>query len=152
MNSRLRSSRFRQASSSPKPASKYGARNLRVFGSVARGEDRAKSDIDLLVDMDADGLIGPARPTRDGNGLGETSLIAIVAGLDYWMVERDGQRPPSFPSTGPTKAIASTVGDGPYSTAMRCTARAFIHHGVESSFVARRAADVAAGRPAGRGR
>ncbi|HWC35582.1 MAG TPA: helix-turn-helix domain-containing protein [Mycobacteriales bacterium] len=28
-----------------------GARNLRVFGSVARGEDTADSDIDLLVDL-----------------------------------------------------------------------------------------------------
>jgi predicted nucleotidyltransferase len=35
-------------------AAQYGARNLRVFGSVARGDDRAQSDIDLLVDMDPD--------------------------------------------------------------------------------------------------
>jgi predicted nucleotidyltransferase len=31
-------------------AAKHGARNVRVFGSVARGEARADSDIDLLVD------------------------------------------------------------------------------------------------------
>jgi uncharacterized protein len=30
--------------------SRYPVRNPRVFGSVARGEDRAGSDIDLLVD------------------------------------------------------------------------------------------------------
>ncbi len=30
-----------------------GATNVRVFGSVARGEDREDSDIDLLVDYDA---------------------------------------------------------------------------------------------------
>jgi uncharacterized protein len=30
----------------------YGARNVRVFGSVARGEDGANSDIDLLVSLD----------------------------------------------------------------------------------------------------
>jgi predicted nucleotidyltransferase len=35
-------------------AAQYGARNLRVFGSVARGDDRAQSDVDLLVDMDPD--------------------------------------------------------------------------------------------------
>lgn len=32
-----------------------GARDLRVFGSVARGEDRPGSDIDLLVDFDVAG-------------------------------------------------------------------------------------------------
>jgi predicted nucleotidyltransferase len=31
-------------------AAKHGARNVRVFGSVARGEARPDSDIDLLVD------------------------------------------------------------------------------------------------------
>ena len=33
-------------------ASKYGAYNVRVFGSVARGEADERSDIDLLVDME----------------------------------------------------------------------------------------------------
>ena len=28
----------------------HGARNLRVFGSVARGESKTNSDLDLLVD------------------------------------------------------------------------------------------------------
>ena len=31
---------------------KYGAHNVRVFGSVARGSAREDSDIDLLVEMD----------------------------------------------------------------------------------------------------
>jgi predicted nucleotidyltransferase/DNA-binding XRE family transcriptional regulator len=34
-------------------AREAGATNVRVFGSVARGEDDASSDIDLLVDYDA---------------------------------------------------------------------------------------------------
>ena len=33
-------------------AERRGARNVRVFGSVARGEDTAVSDIDLVVDLD----------------------------------------------------------------------------------------------------
>ena len=33
-------------------AAGYGASNIRVFGSVARGEADEKSDIDLLVDLD----------------------------------------------------------------------------------------------------
>lgn len=33
-------------------ANKYGAYNVRIFGSVARGEADANSDIDFLVDME----------------------------------------------------------------------------------------------------
>ena len=44
-------------------AAQYGARNLRVFGSVARGEAGADSDIDLLVDME------PGRNLFDMGGL-----------------------------------------------------------------------------------
>jgi len=32
-------------------AAAHGVRNLRVFGSVARGQDRPDSDVDLLVDL-----------------------------------------------------------------------------------------------------
>jgi predicted nucleotidyltransferase len=37
-----------------KVAELRGARNVRVFGSVARGEASVDSDIDLLVDMEPD--------------------------------------------------------------------------------------------------
>ena len=37
-----------------KVAASHGARNLRVFGSFARGEERPDSDIDLLVEMAVD--------------------------------------------------------------------------------------------------
>lgn len=33
-------------------AARHGASNVRVYGSVARGEARPASDIDLLVDME----------------------------------------------------------------------------------------------------
>ena len=33
-------------------ASIHGARNIRVFGSVARSEDTSDSDIDFLIDME----------------------------------------------------------------------------------------------------
>lgn len=37
-----------------KAAAGYGIRNVRVFGSAARGDARPDSDIDLLVDFDAE--------------------------------------------------------------------------------------------------
>ncbi len=40
-------------------AEQHGARNVRVFGSVARGDDTEASDVDLLVDLADDvGLVG----------------------------------------------------------------------------------------------
>jgi len=39
-------------------ASKYGASDVRVFGSVVRGTADEKSDIDFLVDLE------PVRPWR----------------------------------------------------------------------------------------
>ena len=44
-------------------ATTYGARNVRIFGSVARGEADAVSDIDFLVEMD------PGRSLLDLGGL-----------------------------------------------------------------------------------
>ena len=35
-------------------AARHGARNVRVFGSVARGDDNPGSDLDLLVEMERD--------------------------------------------------------------------------------------------------
>jgi uncharacterized protein len=35
-------------------AAHHGARNVRVFGSVARGETGPESDVDFLVDLDPD--------------------------------------------------------------------------------------------------
>lgn len=47
-------------------AERPGVRNVRVFGSVARGEDRDGSDIDLLVDVDDGvGLVGIAGLARE---------------------------------------------------------------------------------------
>lgn len=44
-------------------AASHGARNVRLFGSVARGEDASSSDIDLLVDLE------PGRGLLDLGGL-----------------------------------------------------------------------------------
>lgn len=63
-------------------AARRGATNLRVFGSVARGEDTESSDIDLLVDLAA--------------GIGLISLqqeIAEILGADIDIVPASGLKP-----------------------------------------------------------
>ncbi|WP_243663009.1 nucleotidyltransferase family protein [Hydrogenispora ethanolica] len=44
-------------------AARYGAFNIRIFGSVARGDDDEKSDIDFLVELE------PGRSLLDLGGL-----------------------------------------------------------------------------------
>jgi predicted nucleotidyltransferase len=44
-------------------AARRGARNVRVFGSVARGDQRSGSDVDFLVDFE------PGRSLLDLTGL-----------------------------------------------------------------------------------
>jgi len=63
-------------------AAEHGAYNVRVFGSVARGEAREDSDIDLLIDMQK------GRSMWDLIGLWQTlnervgcEVNVIVAGL-----------------------------------------------------------------------
>jgi hypothetical protein len=50
----------------------HGARNPRVFGSVARGQARPESDLDLLVDME------PGRTLLDLVGL-EQDLAEVLS-------------------------------------------------------------------------
>jgi len=47
-------------------AARHGAGNIRVFGSVARGEAGAQSDVDLLIDV-----IGPTTPWFPGGLLND---------------------------------------------------------------------------------
>lgn len=42
----------RHAPALHRAAARRGARNIRVFGSVARGDSSPASDVDLLVDLD----------------------------------------------------------------------------------------------------
>ncbi len=57
-------------------AARRGAKNLRVFGSVARREDTARSDIDLLVEMEA------GRSLVDLAGLREDMAEALGRSVD----------------------------------------------------------------------
>jgi predicted nucleotidyltransferase len=64
-------------------ARKHGAYNVRVFGSVARGESRPDSDIDFLVNLEAGrSLMDLARLLRELESLlGRKVDVVTVAGL-----------------------------------------------------------------------
>jgi predicted nucleotidyltransferase len=66
-------------------AARYGASNVRVFGSVARGEADASSDIDFLVNMEA------GRSLMDLGGL----LVELqeLLGAEVDVVTEKGLRP-----------------------------------------------------------
>lgn len=61
-------------------ATRYGATNVRVFGSVARGGEGPSSDIDVLVDLSPDsGLFTLMRLERDLEDLLEASVDVVPA-------------------------------------------------------------------------
>lgn len=64
-------------------AARHGARNVRVFGSVARGEAGANSDVDLLVEFEPGrGLLSHAALIRElGQLLGCKVDVASQNGL-----------------------------------------------------------------------
>jgi len=66
-------------------AARRGASNVRVFGSVARGEDTEGSDVDLLVDLkDGVGLVTLSALTRE---------IAEIVGAVVDVVPADSLKP-----------------------------------------------------------
>jgi uncharacterized protein len=65
-------------------AEKYGARNVRVFGSVARGEARPDSDIDFLVELE------PGRSLFDLGGL--LYELQSLLGVEVDVVTEKGLR------------------------------------------------------------
>ena len=62
-----------------------GASRVRVFGSVARGEDNGDSDVDFLVDLD------PGRNLMDLGGL--LMDLRDLLGRDVDVVTEAGLRP-----------------------------------------------------------
>lgn len=66
-------------------AAKHGARNVRVFGSVARGEATPDSDVDFLVDME------PGRTLFDMGGL--LMDLRDLLGLPVDVVTEQGLKP-----------------------------------------------------------
>jgi uncharacterized protein len=66
-------------------AAKHGACNLRVFGSVARGEARPDSDVDFLVDME------PGRTLLDLGGF--LMEVRDLLGMEVDVVTEHGLKP-----------------------------------------------------------
>jgi predicted nucleotidyltransferase len=61
-------------------AAVHDVRNLRVFGSVARGEDRDGSDVDLLADLPPGmGLVGLGRVQADLEAILGTRVDLVPA-------------------------------------------------------------------------
>jgi predicted nucleotidyltransferase len=65
-------------------AARYGASNVRVFGSVVRGTDDEVSDIDFLVNL------APDRSLFDLGGL--LYELRQILGVDVDVVTEDGLR------------------------------------------------------------
>ena len=62
-------------------AARRGASNVRVFGSVARGEDTEGSDVDLLVDLsDSVGLVALSAMSREIAEIVGANVDVVPAG------------------------------------------------------------------------
>lgn len=68
-------------------AAKHGARNVRLFGSVARGEARSTSDVDLLVEMETGkSLFDIARMTVDLEDLLHFEVDIVEQNSLHWYI------------------------------------------------------------------
>ncbi len=68
-------------------ATQHGARNVRVFGSVAKGEARPDSDVDFLVEMEAGrSLFDLARLTVDLEDLLRRDVDLVEQKALHWYV------------------------------------------------------------------
>ena len=63
-------------------AALHGARNIRLFGSAARGEDKENSDVDFLVELE------PGRSLMDLGGL--LADLEDLLGRKVDLVEPEG--------------------------------------------------------------
>lgn len=68
----------------------HGAHDVRVFGSVARGEDTAASDIDFLVDMnDGSSLLDRVRLQQAlESALHRRADVLTTGGINLYLQDR----------------------------------------------------------------
>ncbi len=66
-------------------ANKYGAKNLRVFGSFAQGKNRPDSDIDFLTDMEGS-LINRIALAQDLEKLLDRKVDVMTEQSIHWYI------------------------------------------------------------------
>ena len=72
-----------------KIAAKHGACNVRIFGSVARGEAGENSDIDLLVELEPDrSLLDLAKLVVELEDLLNRKVDVVTEQGLYWLLRR----------------------------------------------------------------
>ena len=70
-------------------AARHGARNVRVFGSAARGESTDESDIDLLVDLEPGrSLLDHSALLQDLQDLLGRKVDVLTERSIYWLLRR----------------------------------------------------------------
>jgi predicted nucleotidyltransferase len=70
-------------------AAQHGATNVRVFGSVARGEDEENSDVDFLVQMELGrSVFDLAALTMDLEELLSRRVDVVPDDGIYWLLRR----------------------------------------------------------------
>jgi predicted nucleotidyltransferase len=70
-------------------ASRYGARNVRVFGSAVRGETSPDSDIDFLIELEPGrSLLDLSALTLDLQELLGRRVDVVPDSSIYWLVRR----------------------------------------------------------------
>ena len=70
-------------------AAQHGARNVRVFGSVARGEATEDSDVDFLVDMEPDrSLCDMGELLLDLKGFLGKNVDLVTEPSLHWLLRR----------------------------------------------------------------
>jgi hypothetical protein len=70
-------------------ASRHGAKNVRIFGSAARGQAGPDSDIDFLVDLEPDSsLFDLGELLLDLQELLERKVDVVTENSIYWLLKR----------------------------------------------------------------
>lgn len=105
------------------------------------------TEMELWTAEDLD-LLGPAHLTLERDGLGAMGFIAIEAGLDYRVIQRDGRPAVEFSFEGSDEGDRISGRGWAVLEGDELRGRIFIHQGDDSSFAARRIENLrVAGRP-----